>query len=72
MPDMVNFTSDDAKNTIEKSKPILSQKSEMVIGTTTYIVNTIFKENARETAEDKLLRVVNNRISNELGNPQSQ
>ena len=72
MPDLVNFTSDDSKNTAEKNKPIRSQKSEMKIGTTTYIVNTIFKENARETAEDKLLRVVNNRISNELCNPQSQ
>jgi len=72
MPDLVNFTSDDAKNTAEKNKPIRSRKSEMVIGTTTYIVNTIFKESAIETVEDKLLRVVNNRISNELGNHQSQ
>ena len=69
MLDMANVTSSDAKTTIDKNKPIRSQMSEMQIGTTTYIVNTIFNENARETAEEKLIRVVNNRISKEFSNP---
>jgi len=41
----------------------LSQTSEMVIGNCTYIVTTHYKENGRETAEQKLLRYVTNRIS---------
>jgi hypothetical protein len=44
----------------------LVQTSEMVIGNTTYIITTHFKENARETAEDKLLRIITNRISAEI------
>ena len=42
-----------------------SQDSEIILGKTTYIVTTHYKENARETAEDKLLRYVSNRISEE-------
>ena len=44
----------------------LSQTSEMVIGKITYIVTTHFKETARETAEDKLLRIVTDRIAAEI------
>ena len=46
----------------------LSKTSEMVIGNCTYIVTTHYKENGRETAEDKLLRYVSARISEELKN----
>lgn len=41
----------------------LSNTSEMIIGKTRYIVTTHFKENGRETAEDKLLKFVTDRIS---------
>jgi hypothetical protein len=47
----------------------LSKTSEMVIGNCTYIVTTHYKENGRETAEDKLLRYVSGRISAELKKP---
>jgi hypothetical protein len=40
-----------------------SNTSEMIIGKNRYIVTTHFKENGRETAEDKLLRIVADRIS---------
>jgi hypothetical protein len=46
--------------------PILSQKSEMIIGNTTYIITTHFNPNARETAGDKLLRLVSERVSAEI------
>jgi len=57
---------------IEENKPIRSQVSEMQIENSTYIIKTFFNENASETAEDKFLRVVNNRIANALNNPQTQ
>lgn len=50
---------------IEK-KPIRSRTTEIQIGKTTYIVTTTFNENARETAEQKLLRLIENRIADEL------
>jgi len=53
---------------LENNKPILTQKSEIQIGNITYIVNTHFKENGRETAEKKMLRYVVNCISKEIGN----
>ncbi len=43
-------------------QPIRSQTSEMRIGGVTYIVNTIFNENGRETAEQKLVKYVTNSI----------
>jgi len=46
-----------------ENKPIRSQTSEMKIGTTTYIVSTHYKDTTQETAEDKLLQYVTNRIS---------
>jgi 16S rRNA A1518/A1519 N6-dimethyltransferase RsmA/KsgA/DIM1 with predicted DNA glycosylase/AP lyase activity len=45
---------------------IYSEKSEMIIGNTTYIITTHFNKNAQETAEDKMLRLVSNRVSNEI------
>jgi hypothetical protein len=48
-----------------QNKPIRSQISEMTIGKTTYTVHTHYKENTRETAEDKLLRYIKNRIAKE-------
>jgi len=51
-----------------ESKPVRSQTDEMRIGTVTYIVTTHFNENGRETAEDKLARIVSGRIAAELKN----
>lgn len=45
-----------------KGKPIRSQTSEMKFGNTTYVVTTTFNENARETVEEKLARLVVDRI----------
>jgi hypothetical protein len=42
------------------------QKSEIVIGKTTYIVSTFFNENSCETAEDKLAHLVTKRISEDI------
>lgn len=53
-----------------KIKPIISKTEEMVIGRNKYIVSTHFKENGRETAEQKLLRYVSNQISNDMKFPQ--
>ena len=49
-----------------ESAPVRSQKSEMIIGSTRYIVTTHFNEAARETAEQKLLRLVTDRIAGEM------
>ena len=50
----------------EENKPIRSQKSEMELDNTTYIVTTTFNEKARETIEQKLLQLVADRISDAL------
>ena len=55
-------------NPHKETKPIRSQTSEMRFGNVTYIVNTHYKENGRETAEQKLLRYVSKRISAEIKN----
>ena len=52
-------------------KPIRSQKSEMTFGNTTYKITTTFKEDARETVEEKLARLVVDRIMEELTVPKS-
>ena len=57
---------------IKENKPIRTQTSEMEIGNTTYIIKTHFNENARENAEQKFLRVVNNRIAYAINNPETQ
>ena len=51
---------------ITQIKPVLSQTTEMVIGRTKYIVTTHYKESGRETAEQKFLRYVSGRVSEEL------
>jgi len=56
----------------DENKHIRSQTSEMQIGNTTYIIKTHFNENARENAEQKFLRVVNNRIAHAIQNPETQ
>jgi len=48
---------------MENRQPILSNTTEMKIGKMTYIVTTHFNKNGRETAEDKLLQLVADRIS---------
>jgi hypothetical protein len=45
------------------NNPVLSKTSEMRIGNMTYVVTSHYKENGRENAEDKLFRLVCNRIS---------
>ena len=44
----------------------LSRTSEMQIGKVTYIVTSHFKEGGSETAEDKLFRLVSDRITEEM------
>ena len=46
--------------------PVLSRTRDVKIGEVTYIVTSHFKENGRETAEQKLERYVQNRIEDEL------
>lgn len=46
-----------------------SNTTEMQIGRITYIVTTHYNESGRETAEEKLFRLVTERISKELGKP---
>lgn len=50
----------------DKNNPVRSKTTEMQIGNTTYIVTSTFKENARETAEQKLLRLIADHISTEI------
>jgi len=72
MSDLANVQLIDTEDSPKKNEPIYTQTSEMKIGNTTYIVNTTFNKNGRETAEQKLLRIVNRRIANEINNPQTQ
>ena len=44
----------------------LSRTTENKIGNVTYIVTTHYAENGQETAEDKLLRLVTDRITTDL------
>jgi len=41
----------------------------MEIGNTTYIVTSTYNENARETAEQKFMRLIAGRVADELKNP---
>jgi len=50
------------------TKQITSRTSEMNIGNITYIVTTHYNKDGRETAEQKLLRLVTDRVSSELKN----
>lgn len=52
----------------DSSKPICSKTTEMVIGKCKYIITTHFNENGRETAEQKMLRYVSDRIADEVKN----
>jgi len=56
----------------EETKPIRSKTSEMRFGNTTYKITTSFNEQARETVEQKLLRLVVDRISSEINNPETR
>lgn len=53
---------------MEKAMPIRSKTTEMVINKCRYIVTAHYNEAGRETAEDKLFRLVSNRISSEMKN----
>ena len=49
-----------------ENDPIRSNTTVMHIGRVTYIVTTYYNENGRETAAQKLLRYVTDRVSEEL------
>ena len=51
---------------MEKMVPVRSKTTEMLIGNCKYIITTHFKENGRETAEQKLLRLVSDRVAAEI------
>ena len=51
---------------MEKTTPIRSQTAEMKIGKVNYIVNSHFKEDGRETADEKYLRYVASRVTDEV------
>ena len=53
----------------ETKIPIRSRTTEMEIGNTTYIVTSTYNENARETAEQKFMRLIAGRVADELKNP---
>jgi hypothetical protein len=46
--------------------PDSSNTTEIKIGKVTYIVTTHFNKNGRETAEDKLFRIISNRVAAEI------
>jgi len=46
-----------------------AKTSEMKIGKTTYIINSHYKETGRETAADKLFRLVSSRVAANLKSP---
>jgi hypothetical protein len=50
-------------------KPVLSKTSEMKIGRVTYIVNSHYKADGRETADEKYLRYITNRVTDEVKKP---
>ena len=52
-------------------KPARSRTSEMRIGKVVYIVTAYYSEQGRETAEDKLFRLVSDRVSAEINSPQN-
>jgi hypothetical protein len=54
-----------------EKKPVRSRTSEMMIGKVKYIVTTHYNENGRETAEQKLLRIVSNRVAEEMKRPEN-
>ena len=53
-----------------ENKTVRSRTSEMKIGKVTYIVTANYKENGRETAEQKLLRYVTERVSEAVKTPE--
>jgi hypothetical protein len=52
-----------------ENKPVLSRTSEMKIGKVTYIVKSHYKPDGRETAEQKFLRFVSDRVAAEINKP---
>lgn len=46
--------------------PIRSRTTEMKIGRTVYIVTSSFNESAKETVEQKLMRLISDRASIEI------
>ena len=56
---------------MEKSVPVRSKTTEMVIGKCKYIVTAHYNETGHETAEDKLFRIVADRISSEMKSPET-
>jgi len=52
-------------------KPVLSKTTEMKIGKVNYIVTTHYNKNGCETAEQKLLRLITDRIAEDAKKPQN-
>ncbi len=51
------------------NKPVRSRTSEMVIGKTKYIITSHFKENGRETAEEKYVDYIADKVADRLKRP---
>jgi len=51
---------------MENNTPVYSRTTEMQIGKCKYIVTSHYNENGRETADDKFLRYVQNRVSDKI------
>jgi len=54
---------------MENKSLVRSRTTEMEIGRCTYIVTTHYNSEGRETAEDKLFKIVSDRIAEELKSP---
>lgn len=55
----------------EVNTPVRSKKSEVVIGKTNYIVTCTFNDKSRETADQKFLKLVTERVAKELKSPET-
>jgi hypothetical protein len=51
---------------VTEKKPVLSRTTEMKIGRVNYIVTANYKPDGRETAEQKYLKYVTNRVAEEI------
>ena len=53
----------------ENKTSVKSKTTEMIIGKNKYIVTSHYKANGRETAEQKLLQYVSNRVAGDIKSP---
>ena len=57
---------------VDTKIPVRSRTAEMQIGNTTYIVTATYNESAHETAEQKFLRIIADRVADELKSPETR